>query len=79
MWYVICDTIENQENVMLRLASILYTLISATLAGTGVIAVLVAGYVTLIPILIAAVVGAILALPISWAVARSLYGDSTTG
>lgn len=60
---------------MLRLASILYTLISTTLAGTGVIAVLVAGYDTLVPILIAAGVGAVVALPISWGVAKSLYGD----
>lgn len=63
---------------MLRLAFILYTLISATLAGTGVIAVLVARYDTLVPILVAAGAGAIIALPISWAVARSLYGDPAT-
>lgn len=61
---------------MLRLASILYTLISTTLAGTGVIAVLVAGYDTLVPILIAAGIGAVIALPISWAVARSMLGDT---
>ena len=63
---------------MLRLASILYTLISTTLAGTGVIAVLVAGYDTLIPILIAAGVGGVIAVPISWAVAKTLYGDPAT-
>ncbi|MFT7596474.1 MAG: hypothetical protein ACI8R4_003809 [Paracoccaceae bacterium] len=64
---------------MLRLASILYTLISTTLAGTGVIAVLVAGHDTLVPILIAAGVGAVVALPISWAVAKGLYGDPAAG
>lgn len=58
---------------MLRLASILFSLIATTLAGTGVIAVLTAGYDTLIPILVAAAVGAILALPVSWYVARELY------
>ena len=63
---------------MLRLASILFAVISTTLAGSGVIAVLVAGYVTLVPILIAAAVGAIFALPISWVVARGLYGDPVT-
>ena len=57
---------------MLRLASILYSIISTSLAGTAVIAVLVAGYGTLVPILLAAAAGAVLALPISWYVARQL-------
>ena len=35
-------------------------------------AVLTAGYGTLWPILIAAAVGAVLALPVSWAVAREI-------
>lgn len=60
---------------MLRLAGILYSLISTTLAGTGVIAVLVAGYDTLIPILIAAALGFVLALPVAWIVARNLYSS----
>lgn len=59
---------------MLRLASILYSLIGTSLAGTGVIAVLVAGYGTLVPILWAAALGAVLALPVSYLVARKLYG-----
>lgn len=59
---------------MLRLASILYSIISTTLAGTGVIAVLVAGYGTLMPILAAAAIGALAALPISWGIARRLVG-----
>ena len=50
---------------MLRLASILYSLIATTLAGSFIIAVLTMGYGTLQPILMAAVVGAILALPVS--------------
>lgn len=58
---------------MFRLASILYSLISTSLAGTGVIAVLVAGYGTLIPILAAATAGFVLALPVSWYVARQIY------
>ncbi|CUH78102.1 hypothetical protein [Tropicibacter naphthalenivorans] len=58
---------------MFRLASILFSLISTTLAGTGVIAVLVAGYGTLMPILLAAAAGAILALPVSWLVAKQIY------
>lgn len=58
---------------MFRLASILYSLISTSLAGTGVIAVLVAGYGTLIPILAAAAAGFVLALPVSWYVAGQIY------
>ena len=60
---------------MLRLASVLYSIISTSLAGTGIIAVLVAGYGTLIPILAAAAAGAVVALPISWVVARQIIGE----
>lgn len=63
------------EVLMLRLASILYSLIATTLAGTAVIAVLTIGYDTLVPILIAAVIGAAAALPISYLVARELYNS----
>lgn len=63
---------------MFRLASLLFSLIASSLAGTGVIVVLVAGHVTLIPILAAAATGAILAVPISWLVARRLYEGSVT-
>ncbi len=58
---------------MFRLASILYSLISTSLAGSFVIAVLVAGYGTLTPILIAAAAGFVAALPLSWMVARQIY------
>ncbi|SNT00445.1 CTP synthetase [Antarctobacter heliothermus] len=58
---------------MFRLASLLYSLISTSLAGTMIIAVLVAGHDTLMPILIAAAVGFVLAAPVSWLVARRLY------
>lgn len=58
---------------MLRLAGILYSLISTTLAGTAIVAVLVAGYGTLMPILIAAAAGFVAALPVAWIVARTLY------
>ncbi|MCA0922270.1 CTP synthetase [Pseudooceanicola nanhaiensis] len=57
---------------MMRLASILFSLISTTLAGTAVIAVLVAGYDTLVPILAAAATGFVLALPVSWFVAKKM-------
>ncbi|MBT54485.1 MAG: CTP synthetase [Mameliella sp.] len=58
---------------MFRLASLLYSLISTSLAGTMVIGVLVAGFDTLMPILIAAAVGFVLAAPVSWLVARRIY------
>ncbi|MGP6088262.1 CTP synthetase [Antarctobacter jejuensis] len=58
---------------MFRLASLLFSLISTSLAGSFVIAVLVAGFGTLTPILIAAAAGFLTAVPISWLVARQLY------
>ncbi|SMX49233.1 CTP synthetase [Maliponia aquimaris] len=58
---------------MFRLASILYSLISTSLAGSAIIAVLVAGYDTLTPILIAAALGFVVAAPVSWVIARKLY------
>ena len=57
---------------MLRLAMILYSLIGTTLAGSAVIAALTMGYGTLQPILIAAAIGFVLAIPASWAIARAL-------
>ncbi|MFW8593409.1 hypothetical protein [Cribrihabitans neustonicus] len=58
---------------MLRLASLLYSLIGTSLAGAGVIAVLVAGLATVPAILGAAAAGAALGLPAAWMVARALY------
>lgn len=57
---------------MIRLASVLYSIISTTLAGSAIIAVLVMGYDTLVPILIAAAVGFIAALPASYFVAKQI-------
>lgn len=56
----------------MRLMMVLYSMIATALAGTGVIAVLTAGYGTLWPIVLAAAVGAVLALPVAWAVARQV-------
>lgn len=58
---------------MLRLAGILYSLIGTTLAGTGVVAVLVSGFGTLTPILAAAAIGFILALPATWIITKAIY------
>lgn len=51
---------------MFRLASILFSMIATTLAGIAVIVTLVIGQDTLIPILIAAGVGFLLAIPATW-------------
>lgn len=58
---------------MLRLASVLYSLISTTLAGTFVVAALVMGQDTLQPIVIAAALGFAAALPVTWLVAKAMY------
>ena len=57
---------------MIRLASVLYSIIGTSLAGSAVIAVLVMGYDTLWPILMAAAVGALVAAPISFMVAYKI-------
>jgi hypothetical protein len=57
---------------MFRLASILYSIIATTLSGSGVIAVLAMGYVSVPAILGAVAVGAVLALPVSYLVARRI-------
>lgn len=61
---------------MMRLASILYSLISTTLAGSFIVVSLVAGYTTLNPILIAAALGFVLALPVSWLIARQIVDNA---
>jgi putative flippase GtrA len=58
---------------MIRLASILYSLIGSSMAGAAVIAVLVTGYLTVPAILAAAAAGAVVAMPVAYLVARRLY------
>ena len=57
---------------MIRLASVLYSIIGTSLAGSAVIAVLVMGYDTLWPILMAGAIGALVAVPISFMVAHKI-------
>ncbi len=59
---------------MLRLAAMLYAIIGTSLAGVGVIAVLTAGYGTWVPIVVAAAVGAILALPATYVITKQITG-----
>ena len=57
---------------MARLTMILFSMISTALMGSFIVAALTMGYVTLNPILLAAAVGFVLALPVSWFVARQI-------
>ncbi|MGB0661060.1 MAG: hypothetical protein ACPGNV_12905 [Mangrovicoccus sp.] len=58
---------------MFRLASLLYSLIGTTLAGSAIVVALVMGYDDLQGIVIAAALGALAALPVSYLVARQMY------
>jgi hypothetical protein len=60
---------------MFRLAGILYSLISTTLAGSAIVVSLVLGYDTLVPLLIAAGIGFVAALPASLIVAKQMRGS----
>ena len=57
---------------MARLALLLFVVIGATLAGTLIVAALVAGLDTARPIIIAAALGFVAAVPVSIFVARQL-------
>ena len=57
---------------MLRLASLLYTIVGTATVGTGVAAALVAGYDDVQGIVTGAAIGALVALPVSIALARKL-------
>lgn len=59
---------------MTRLTMILYSMIGTALAGSAVVAALTMGQDTLKPILMAAAAGAVVALPVSWMVARKIGG-----
>ncbi|PCJ74144.1 MAG: CTP synthetase [Rhodobacteraceae bacterium] len=57
---------------MLSLATLLYAIVGATMAGILVVVALVSGYDTLSYILMAAGLGAILALPTSFFIAKAI-------
>ncbi len=57
---------------MLRLAAIIYALTGPTMAGVLIIAALATGLDTLRPILIAAAVGFVAAVPVAWIIAKEL-------
>lgn len=57
---------------MLRLTLLMFSIISTALMGSAVIIALTIGQDTLIPILVAAAAGFLLAIPVSWFVARQI-------
>ena len=57
---------------MTRLTLILFSIISTSLMGTGIVLALTMGMDTLTPILVAAALGFVLAIPVSWLVARQI-------
>ncbi len=57
---------------MTRLMLIIFSMASTTLMGMMIVAALVAGYVTLKPLAIAAAICFLLALPVSWQIARRI-------
>ncbi len=57
---------------MTRLTLILFSMISTSLIGTALVVALTMGMDTLTPILIAAALGFLLAIPVSWLVARQI-------
>lgn len=57
---------------MTRVMMLLFSMIATTLMGIGVVVVLTAGVVTYAAIIAAAVVGFLLAIPVSWLVAKQL-------
>lgn len=57
---------------MTRLAGILFSIISTTLMGIAIIIALVSGNDTLSPIVIAAVIGFVLAIPVTWIVTKKI-------
>lgn len=57
---------------MTRLMMTIFSMVATTLMGVGVVIALTSGHDTLRPILTGAAAGFVLALPVSWAIARRL-------
>jgi predicted PurR-regulated permease PerM len=57
---------------MTRLAGIMFSIISTTLMGIAIIVALVTGNDTLNPILIAAAIGFVAAIPVTWIVTKMI-------
>ncbi len=57
---------------MIRLAALIYAMTGPTLAGILIVAALATGLDTMRPIVIAAILGFVLALPIAYVIAKEL-------
>lgn len=57
---------------MTRLWSIIFSMVSTTLMGVGVVIALTTGFDTLVPLLAAAGGGLVAAVPVSWLLARKI-------
>ena len=57
---------------MARLMMILFSMIATTLMGIAIVVALTIGMDTLQPIAAAAVIGFVLAIPVSWLIARQI-------
>lgn len=61
---------------MLRLSLIFHLFIGSTVMGIAVVAALASGYDTLNPILIAALIGWVVSIPVTWYVAKMVYENT---
>lgn len=59
---------------MTRLMLILFSMISTTMMGIGMIVALTMGYDTLNPLLVAIGIGFILSFPASWIITKQIVG-----
>ena len=57
---------------MLRLTSILYSVVGTTLAGIGVVVAVTMNLYDVQSIIWSALIGAVVALPVSWMIAKKL-------
>ena len=57
---------------MLRLTMVMYSIVGTTLAGIGVIAAVTMNLYDVQSIVVAAAVGAVVAVPVSWVIAKKL-------
>lgn len=57
---------------MTRLALVIFSIASVTMMGIAVVVALVIGQDTLVPIVVAAAVGLVASVPVSWLVARQI-------
>jgi uncharacterized membrane protein YcaP (DUF421 family) len=58
---------------MIRLAMTLFSVIATTVMGSAIIAALVSGYDTMIPLIIAAAAGFVVSIPLSYFIAKAIY------